>query len=316
MSEIEPSDDTVARSLDAVHREIGLRHDASRARLLDCLPTECDPPAGQRSYIFGGVGAGVLAAALLLVWAAGPASPASAMERVARALERINSFTYRMEETYTSTKEDGRTVESVFEGRWRREPIALWGNMKLWETRGTATEHPEDRRQIVDVEEAHRDQERGVIIDHLKQHYWRTPPIDSEKNMRGGTPVAIISKVQGRRWRVIRDLGARRLEGREARGLLILLDGSQPAVEVGHADPKADGSTSGLEWTNVEVQLWYDSQTDLPIEFVNNRAGDDFTTVTRYTDFNWNAEFKRGTFAPVAPEGYEELKQSPFVDVE
>lgn len=327
MTEIDAQNDAVVEALKAAHDRVSLRHDAGRRRLLDGLATDPEPSVLRRGLLFSSVGATALVAAFVLLWVASPPSAAFAMERVADALQRVASFNYRMDETYASTEGEGRTIESVFEGRWRREPVCLWGTMKLWESPATATEHPGPRRLIVDVEEFHRAGERGMIIDHLKRHCWRTPSIGSEGTMRGGTPVAIISKVQGRRWRVLRELGKKQLEGREARGLLIFLDGSQPAVDAAPGkrdDVPAEGEewtdtgdlADGADWANTEVELWYDPQTDLPIEFVNTRTGDDFETVTRYSGFDWNTDFEPESFTPATPEAYRELERSPFADDE
>lgn len=168
------SNNPVVEALIAEHGAVNAGHDAARSRLLNCLPPT---PRSERSLVspLGWIGLGALAsAAVLLFWGIGATSPAAAMERMAREVERVRSLSYRMAET-SRDGQRGRLVESVYEGKWRRQPLSLWGTMKIWVTeQATGAEAVANRKQTVDVWEAHRANEEGAVVDHLRQRYWRT----------------------------------------------------------------------------------------------------------------------------------------------
>lgn len=308
-------EDAVEATLSAIHEAITADHADARARLLEKLPPSVDAPAEAGGWRFA-VASAALAAAALLVWVALPPSISAAVERVAQAVDQVASYSYRMKETYVSTAGDGRTVETVFEGWWRRDPIGMSATTEIWITAATNTDTPGPREKTCDLLEVHQAGERGVLVDHLRRHFWRCDPIDKNA-FGGGSPTAIIYKVRKQRGRVLSDLGEKEINGRTARGVEILLDDSAPETDVGPAIPQSpEGQARGWDWRNVRVELWYDPETNLPTEFQTVRRGDDFTTTIRYTDLQWNVEFPPRTFEPRSPEGYEELPQSPYADDE
>ncbi|MFV1968166.1 MAG: hypothetical protein ACC628_22310 [Pirellulaceae bacterium] len=264
-------------------------------------------------YAVGGLGLSVVAsAAALVLWLASPTSPGSAMEQMARALDRVTSYTYRMESVYVSRKDDGRKVRDVVIGRWRAEPVGLHATIHIVETLGTNTT-PGAPRALVDLEETYRAGGRGIVIDHLKKEYWWIDEEIDAASIPGGSPQVVIYKVRQRRGRVLRDLGVKKIDGRDARGLEILLDGTDPASDLGPATPESDvGQAAGWDWRNVKVEAWVDPKTNLPIEFHCTRRGGDFETNYRFTDLRWNVEFAPDAFDAVAPEGYAEPEKSPW----
>lgn len=300
----DPRSEQAIEALGAAHRAIEARHDAARERLLSNLQ-EARAEGAVVKFPRGAEGAVVAAVCLLvatLVLFAAP-RPLSAMERVSRAVERVSSFAWRLEKTYRTTAGEGRSVREVGQGRWRRETLALYAKLRVVETVGEADEP----KRLVDIEEAH-DADSGVLIDHRRKTYWPNEEgIDADK-VPGGSPQAVIYKVRARRGRVLRHLGERTVAGREARGVVLQLDDGDPETELGPAAPETlEGQARGWDFRGVEVELWYDSRTHLPVEFYMTRRGDDFETTSRYTDLEWNLDFEEDAFELSPPASYERV---------
>ena len=97
------TDDTISKSLAAAHSAVNVRHEQTRSRLLESLPDErpAHKPAASPwawSYVVGGVGLSAVAMAIILtLWLFGFTPPAVAMERMAQALDRVTSYSFRLE---------------------------------------------------------------------------------------------------------------------------------------------------------------------------------------------------------------------------
>lgn len=297
----------------AAHAAINAKHDEARARLLESLPeVERSRENGTRlaawRVVVRGLGLGAIASSVLLVvWLLGPASPAAALEKVAQALERVNTYSYQMEQVYVSRQGEGRTVRQVTVGRWRTNPVALHATLHIVETLGTNTTSPGKPKTLVDIEEAHQAGQSGILVDHLKKEYWwMNGGIDANK-IPPGSPQVAVYMVQQRRGRVLSDLGRKRIDGKLARGLEILLDDGQPVSELGVTTPDEEPTR---DWRNANIEVWIDPETDLPIEFRYARRGDDFKTTYRFTNLKWNVDFDAGDFEVAIPPNYAELDKS------
>lgn len=302
------SDDPISASLSASHDAVNAGHVKTRARLLDSLPdtipthAEARQAAASWRYVVGGLGLSAVAAAVLMAfWLLGPTSSAVAMERMAKALDQVSTYSFRMESLRISEEQQGRTARQVQVGRMRTEPVGLHARVQIVETVGTNTAAPSEPRTLVDLEETHQAGGRGIIIDHLKNEYWRIDEEFTADSLPGASSQVLIYKVRQRLGRVLRDLGEETIEGRRARGLEIVLDDTEPASDLGPTSAEAG------DWRNVNVEVWVDPQTDLPIEFRYVRRGNDFETTFRFTDLKWNVEFAVDVFNALAPAGYTEL---------
>lgn len=299
----------VTDQLDELHTAVNQRHGRGRERLLAGLDTHAAPvrlPAVVwPRWLLGGMwlSAACLAAAVFFL---ATARPLSAMERMARAIEQVTSFTWRLESVSISTAGKGRRLHDVNVGRWRREPLGLHATMRSTETKRNDAEAPDSVSLLVDIEETHGAQ-RGILIDHRHMTYWWTPGLAGVA-APGNSPLAAIYKVRAHRGRELRDLGERDIEGRKAQGVEILLDDADPETESGPATPEtALGQSRGWDWRNVTVEAWFDPETDLPIEFSMTRRGKDYVTTYRYTDLCWNLDFEADAFTPSVPDGYNEF---------
>ena len=138
-----PSEDVISKSLAAAHTAIDMQHDRERSRLLQSLPDAAPPPNPATlppvwRYAVGGAGLSLVAsAAVLVIWLVASTTPAEALEQMAKALDRVTSYTFRMESVYTSRKGEGRKLQNVFAGRFRIEPPALHATTHV--VRGVST---------------------------------------------------------------------------------------------------------------------------------------------------------------------------------
>lgn len=310
MESREPND-PVHEGLVAMHEAVGSNHAAERAVLLDRLTGESialsDRSTAWRFTAPLAVAACLLLAAFVAVLLA---RPASAMDRIARAINRVSSYAYRLESVYTSTAGEGRVVRDMLEGQTRRSPGALNATTKVVEVKGTNSSEPAPPKTLVDLRETHAVGGPGIVVDHLKREFLWTPVHEMDNDLGRGGPQVLIRKVRERMGRVVRELGEKQLGGRHAYGIEMVLDAEDPAS--GWDD---DGEAEEwIDWKNLPVEVWVDAETDLPIEFRAVRRGEDYETIIRVTDLRWNVEFAEDHFRPKPPEGYTEVSMPASLD--
>lgn len=290
--------------LAALHEAALDTHTARRAALLRRLAEEPIAVAPRvrawRATAPIAVAVGLLLAALIGLVTAGPTS---AMDRIARAINRVNSYSFRFESVYTSTAGEGRIVRDVLIGDSRRSPRALHATIEVVETKNANSDRPAPPITLVNLEETHALGGRGIVIDHTKKQYWWTPIHTKQSDLGNGGPQILIYKVRKKLGRVVQGLGEKELGGRKAYGVKMILDSEDPASGWG-----GDGDTPKfVDWKGVPIEVWVDAETDLPIEFRTVRRGEDFETLIRVTDLRWNVELAEDRFRPRAPEGYAEI---------
>lgn len=308
MSQSEPHDTLVTTLVD-IHATANVRHQQSRKILLDSLDiepsvTKCGHQLRLWPYICGGAGLTV-AATMLLFWLVAHPTSAQAMEQLVQAMAQVNAYSYHMEKTYVSRRDDGRTLKHSTQGRWRTNPPSLYAAMKIIETTGTNTEIPSAPKTLVDLEEAHQAGQSGILVDHLKREYWKVDEPLNAASIPPDSPQVAVHMIQQRRGRVVNDLGHKQINGQSARGLVITLQNSQPESELGITSP-APKDESSLDWRNMTFEVWIDPSTHLPIEFSCARHGDDFETTCCFTDLVWNPDFGADAFNTLPPASYTE----------
>jgi hypothetical protein len=325
MSKILP-DDAIEAALTGAHAAVNARHEHARAALLASLareaPQETHRGRAGAAWRYVAYAAGLAAAATVAavaLWPLSGPSPAAAMEQTAKALDRVAAYSYRMEKVYVSRKDEGRTVRHTTLGRWRTTPLALYGAIHIVETLGTNTTAPGEPKTLVELEEAHEANRGGILVDHLTKTYWRIDERIDADSIPPDSPQTAIYMVRQRRYRVVRDLGEREIDGRRTRGVEIVLEDAQPESELGvNADVPIEEGNEGAppDWRNMTFEVWIDPQTDLPTEFRGTRRGEDFETTYLFTDLNWNVDFPPGAFEVVVPDGYSQREGSPLAEEE
>jgi hypothetical protein len=235
---------------------------------------------------------------------------------MAKALEQINAYTYRMEKVYISRKGEGRIVRHITLGSWRTSPPAMLATMHIGEIAGTNPNAP-GGKVLVHLVESHQAGQGGILIDHLTQTFWRVQDNLDASSIPAGSPQVAVHMVRQRRGRVVKDLGTKMLHGQEARGLEIVLDNTQPVSELGPTSPDLkEGGPAEIDWRNTKFEVWIDPNTDLPVEFRCARRGVDFETIYHFHNLDWNVQFAEDAFELVPPADYTELDKSPHVGKE
>ena len=303
------SDNLISNVLESSHGYLNARHGLQRQRLLNALPNTPRIPqeiSAKWNYIVGGVGLSAIAMTLLLtLWILGSPRPAVALERAARALANVNSYSFRMESVQISRAKQGRTVRQVTVGSWRTNPVGMHADIRVVETTNTNTPTPGNPTTVVHLEETHRAGQKGILIDHLKKEYWWIDQQLSADTI--GNPQILIYMVRERRGRVVRDLGNKQINGQMTRGIELILDDAQPKSELGNLSSQSK-PVDQWEWRDAKIEVWIDPKTDLPVEFHCKRgAGDSETSYLHFTDLKWNVEFSGQT---TVPQGYQERDMS------
>jgi outer membrane lipoprotein-sorting protein len=309
MNSIDSRDSKYA-TLASMHSDVNNSHEHTRAELLSLLdkprPNPGQPSAvvSVRQLACGGVIAATISAIAIGFWFVIQSSPAKAMERMAKALDQVNAYSFRMEKTYISRKGEGRTVQQITTGVWRTTPAALRAHMLIHETLATNTVVPERTNNIVNLEEAHEAGQGGILIDHLKREYWRVTDQLTAHSIPPGSPQVAIFMVQQRRGRAVRDLGQKYIAGHIANGLEFVLDSSQPVSELGETVSDDLNSQPDSDWRNMTFEVWIDPNTNLPIELRSERHGEDFDTTYVFTALGWNVMLDEAAFELQVPGGY------------
>lgn len=310
------AEDRMAQSLAATHEAINSRHEETRSRLIERLEktslTENQTPTiSSWRYAISGLSlTAVVTGVFLAVWFSSSISPAVAMERMAAAFERVNAYSYQMDSFDRSQKHQGSIIHHVTRGVWRTDPIGLRATAYIEETIGTNTENPTELKTLVNLEESYQAGKQGILINHLKKKYWVIDQVLTAKSMPSDSPQVAVFMVQQSRWRVVRDLGEKIVNGRQARGLEVILNNSQPISELGKTISEDDPDNT-LDWRNNKIEVWIDPKTDLPIEFYSNRTEASVGRSYRFTDLQWNISLPNNTFDLKPPLGYKKMTGMP-----
>ena len=157
------TDDRIVAASPRRTRRSTRKHGQTRAALLESLGARRRCLAANRGStvrwrrVAGGLGLSAAAASIALaLWLFSSTSPAAAMERMAKALDQINGYTYRMEKVYVSRKGEGRTVRQITLGTWRTSPTAMLATMHIGELVGTNPAAPGAAKTLVHLDESHQ----------------------------------------------------------------------------------------------------------------------------------------------------------------
>jgi hypothetical protein len=287
------------QDLAAAHAGLSRDHAASRERLLARLNTA--QPAGRstivwKRFAFGGIGVSAAAALLLLAFFATPFNQLSAMERIEKAVREVTSFSYKLRnDSEFPPKEDkpARTLVGDTFTYWRAASDAErdeFGDLRGAQSHEWVHHLPTGDQEpavTLDLVEIHPTGQRGILIDYVTKKYIRVPPLHAG-DIANSTPLLWLRAVREKAGQIVRDLGARQLNGREARGYFMTFDDASSFRDFG------------------PVEVWVDPQTDLPVEFYFQYAKDEEGIVDRYsvTDIQWNVDLDPKLFDTTPPAGF------------
>jgi hypothetical protein len=292
----------LTHELAAAHAPFERIHAASRKELLRGLATanRAAPLFAWRRVAFGGVGLSAAAALILLAIFANSATQLSAMERIVNAVRDVKSFSYELtQEVEQPPRKEKDKPARTLDGKtftcWRAPADAgldQFGDFRASQTHEwiyhlpTGDQGPE---LTMDLTEIHPSGKPGILIDYVAKKFYRVPPLHAD-DIANSKPLLWLRAVREKAGRLVEDLGARQIGGRNARGYVMTFDGAEPFDNFG------------------PVEVWIDPQTDLPMEFSfefdHANAEEGFPERFSVTDIQWNADLGPKLFDTSAPAGF------------
>ncbi|MEX2113933.1 MAG: hypothetical protein WD845_12155 [Pirellulales bacterium] len=278
---------TLDANLAAAHRPYSLAHEAGRERLLAALE-HLDPPrvrvglgwtpnrwmggltVAQRTAI-GGVALAALLAGVLL-WVGSPAPRASAMERMAENVRRAKSYEVTMDMEVALPGGKGSWSEGTSKLYWLAP-----GSMRSDEKGTPGTSMASLNSTLIQPA-----RKPGVRIDHTRRVYWREP-----EQLGKPLPLSMVEGFGHFAGQADRELGAKEIDSKQARGFEIAIE---------KVDPDAFEGT---------LEIWIDEATDLPV-LVRISPQLSPPSVLTLHDFRWNVEFDPKLFDTTPPAGYKD----------
>jgi outer membrane lipoprotein-sorting protein len=245
---------------------------------------------GQR-FAVGGIGLSTVAALVLLALVLSGNEQLSAMERMARQLNEVKSYSYdfRSETVTTDANEPMQKTTWLENGKafWQA-PDAFRSRDKIVKLESGQAGRAASEELLVEFVEAFRPGGQGVFINYKAKTYFpstfdptgsKTYPMEPLKRIREDAPARA------------RDLGTRQIGGKTARGYVVSLATGDP--------PRRH------DW-----HVWVDPETDLPLEIgydVDDHNQPRTTTTLRLSNFRWNVQLDPKLFEPAPPEGFREV---------
>jgi outer membrane lipoprotein-sorting protein len=238
--------------------------------------------------VLGSIGASLALAVTVVLVALNSNARLSAMERVAKELCGVTSYSYRLRWRSTYAEEGGKLTTSKGDGMtYWLAPDAFRDEMtivKVVENDSQGQRNEEELEHFAQIFPAGKP---GILIDHHRKTFQRIlyEPIGSKTY-----PWDLLRMIREGSYDLVRDLGMKRIGATSARGYVLRLKNSHDKFTV--RDP---------------VELWVDARTNLPLEFSYGGTNAGSTYVDRATDFRWNIELNPKMFEPAPPEGYADI---------
>jgi outer membrane lipoprotein-sorting protein len=245
---------------------------------------------GQR-FAVGGISISTIAALVLFALALSGNEQLSAMERMARQLSEVKSYSYDFRSETVTTDAN----EPMHKTTWLENGKAFWQAPDAFRSRDKIVKIGSDpagraanEELLVEFVEAFRPGGQGVFIDYKANTYFRCTFDPTGSKMY---PMEPLKKIREDAPARAGDLGTRPIDGKMARGYVVSLATGDP--------PRRH------DW-----QVWVDPETDLPLEIgydVDDHKRPRTTTTLRYSNFRWNLDLDPKLFAPAPPDGFREV---------
>jgi hypothetical protein len=301
----------LSEQLSRLHTHFDGRHETARAELMARLttakphsrtiPSRSLSAAVHRQMkkwqrvAVGGLALSAMAAVVLTMLSLGAPDEASAMQRMLGKLREVTSFQYSMRTRDTLTREGAEEpvcVDYVGTVSWQSpQTLGEEGPQHAHSEEGLIYEFPansppaeREHRMLSRFEVMIPAGEPGIVIDHRRECFIRVPKFRGDFGET--SPVTRLRMVKDREGVMLRELGTKLIDGREAHGFVMRLAGA------------ARGS--GYDALNV----WVDPETDLPLEIGYEVKADRGTQLLRIYDCRWNLRLDSQVFEAQPPEGY------------
>jgi outer membrane lipoprotein-sorting protein len=247
-----------------------------------------------QQFAVGGISISTIAALVLLAVALSGSEQLSAMERVARQLNSVKSYSYDFRSETVTTDANDPTHKTTWlelgKACWQ-SPDAFLSRDKVVKIEAGQPGRADREELLVEFVEAFRPGGQGVFIDYKAKTYFpstfdptgsKTYPMEPLKKIREDAPARVG------------DLGTRQIGGKTARGYVVSLATGDPPQR--------------HDW-----HVWVDPATDLPLEIgydVDDHKQPRTTTILRFSNFRWNEDLDPKLFDPAPPEGFREVSPS------
>ena len=304
--------DQLAQRLTAAHGKFDLTHADSRSQLLARLDETQTPRRSSSPWrglverinrlsirqriAAAGLGLSTVAGmALLMAIFANLASPLSAMERMARQLQQVKSYSYNLFTRDTFVKQgetDPTTVIHTGTMYWL-EPNSLYYDEKLERTAGPEFPGEPEGGLLAHFTGIHPTGKPGLMIYHAgrvqakAKTYYPIPEVRTNE-VGDKSPITRLRMIREGTGQVLRSLGTKEIEGKQSRGYVMALANAKPG--------------SGFD----ALEVWVDPETDLPLEIDYKLTSNYGIREFRISECRWNIEIEPSLFDTTPPEGYSE----------
>jgi hypothetical protein len=220
------------------------------------------------------------------------------MERMLRAVREVKSYSFRLMERTTWPAKDGEAskVREMDDFTcWQAPPESekhwlgdFYAEMKAWRVEGTDMGQARSGKPGFHIKEVYQTGKPGMVIVYEHRlgggFYFRTPPSLAE-NVPSNSPIAKLLAIHDQSGEVLRHLGTREIDGKQARGFVVSFRDAAPFR----------GCSA--------VDVWVDAETDLPLEFSWKQENEGVVDELRIKDCRWNIELDRQFFVASPPPG-------------
>lgn len=226
----------------------------------------------QRIVLSGASAACVLM--VLLFWLGNNVSRASAMEKVAESIRNAKSFKAAAHVTLeAASDQDKKKAISEYDAKF------YWKAPDAYRV---------ETKKGPDMESIHISSRTtpGIEIDPAKKEYRRLPAEQGP-----GIRLMMIDKLGEYRGQAKEDLGFKEINGVKAHGFVV------------------DGRIIDPDAPDAKVEIWTDSQSNLPIQvFFTVKMDENHVCTMRMEDIQWNLDLDAQLFSTKPPEGYSESR--------
>ena len=293
----------LVEQLSAAHHASDQNHAALRARLLAALPSidvARQPPYRSKRLVVNlggltmrqriaavGVGVSALAAVALIFLMLNTGHQLSAMERMCKELNALTSYSYTGTEhvTYQNKQMTEPGIVDLSQSVYWRAPAAFREELKITLS-GNVPRGYEKGQAYCDIVSISLTNKPGLFVDRLARTYTHESKLRPEDTGSGSLtyPNPFIKMIREEPGKIAKDLGARKINGKEAHGYAM--------VYPHDTDP---------------IEVWLDPQTDLPVEIDRTLKDESTTSVEQYSDFRWNIDLDPTLFDTTPPAGYTDI---------
>lgn len=237
----------------------------------------------------GSIGVTMALAVVLVLVALNSGERLSAMERIAKELREVTSYSYHVH--WQTAELDERAKHST---TWKgdgttcwRAPDAFHYDMKIVKIDEDVPTGKRTETVLEHFAEIYPQGKPGALIDYEHKTFIR---VNYDPTGSKIYPDDALRMIREGSYDVKRDLGTKQIGAAKARGYVLVLKNAHTKNAV--HDP---------------VELWVDVETNLPIQFSYGGKNEGSVYSDLMTDFRWNIELDQKLFDPTPAAGCDDI---------